>query len=63
MLSVLLFSTNADRAGVPIHVKTLATNFSSLDYRVVIFGKGGPIADDLRSLGVSVYTLSFVKAA
>ena len=57
--NILLVSTNADRAGAPIHLLTLANNlnYSSNNYRFV-FGERGPVVESVNDLGFETNVIS-----
>ncbi len=52
-LRVLLVSTNADLAGAPTHVRTVACALLERGAQVLVaFGQHGPVEESLRALGV-----------
>lgn len=59
---VLILSTNADTAGAPIHVETIARTLQG-DFELhCIFGEEGIVADNIRQLGIPVYIVNSLRS-
>lgn len=61
-LTVMLLSTNSDRAGAPMHVLLIIESLSQKLNFVVIFGEDGPIAEEVRLLGIPVEIVSEMRS-
>jgi glycosyltransferase involved in cell wall biosynthesis len=61
-MSLALVCTNADRSGAPNHVLTLVRHFASRIRCFAVFGKYGPICDEVDSLGVPVYVVEGMQS-
>ena len=60
---VMLVSTNADRAGAPLHVRALALGLLERGWTVAaVFGETGPVEADLRAQGVSCHVLPDLRS-
>jgi glycosyltransferase involved in cell wall biosynthesis len=60
---VMLVSTNADRAGAPLHVRALALGLLERGWTVgVVFGEEGPVEADLRARGVDCHVLPNLRS-
>ena len=61
--TVLIISTNADRAGAPCHVRDLVLALNDRFHFVVAFGENGPIRSVLAERGVETYVAPGLRSA
>lgn len=62
-LAVALVSTNADRAGAPLHVRSLATELATRGVRVMgVFGEDGPVVHALRGQGIECRVIPTMRS-
>lgn len=61
--TVLIVSTNADRAGAPTHVRDLVLALHDRFRFVVIFGEEGPIRDTLAASGIETRVIADLRSA
>jgi glycosyltransferase involved in cell wall biosynthesis len=60
---VVLVSTNADLAGAPLHVRTLALELSERGFAVaVVFGQEGPVEAGLRAAGITCHVVPTMRS-
>ncbi len=61
--TVLIVSTNADRAGAPTHVRDLVMAMKERFRFVVVFGENGPIRDFLAEHGIETHVTPGLRSA
>ncbi len=61
--TVLIISTNADRAGAPTHVRDLVMALKGQFRFVVVFGEEGPIRDFLAERGIETHVSPDLRSA
>ena len=61
--TVLIISTNADRAGAPTHVRDLVMALKDRFRFVVAFGENGPIRDFLAERGIETHVSPGLRSA
>ena len=61
--TVLIVSTNADRAGAPTHVRDLVMALKERFRFVVVFGENGPIRDFLAERGIETHVAPGLRSA
>ncbi len=59
---ILVVSTNADRAGAPVHVRDLVLALKDRYRFVVVFGEDGPIRDSLNQAGVETHVIDNMRS-
>jgi len=61
--TILVISTNADRAGAPSHVRDLVLSLRDRYRFVVVFGEDGPIREHLAGAGIETHVASGLRSA
>lgn len=62
-ITVAIISTNADRAGAPLHVQELSIGMSGQAARVVVvFGEDGPVRQALADRGIETYVVPTMRS-
>lgn len=61
--TILVISTNADRAGAPSHVRDLVLSLQDRYRFVVVFGEDGPIREHLAGQGIETHVAPGLRSA
>lgn len=62
-INILIISTNADEAGAPKHVETIANGLQDDFQFILIFGENGPVTERLKGRGYIVHVVHEMRTA
>lgn len=60
--TIFIISTNADRAGAPVHVRDVVLSLQNRYRFIVVFGEDGPIREILAATGIETHVIASMRS-